>query len=213
MTTLEYILNKYGIVLDGKKMPVDIPNTDRSHSLTGLWKELGFKVGAEIGVEQGIFSKQILEGNPVVKLFCVDAWQAYHGYREHVNQEKLNSFYEITKQRTSGHDCILVRKFSVDAARDFKDGSLDFVYIDANHEFSQVVADLSAWVPKVRIGGIISGHDFLRRKPSGYQVHVVEAVYGYTSAYRVSPWFLLGAKEFKDGELRDRPRSYMWVRQ
>lgn len=49
---------------------------------------------------------------------------------------------------------------SVDAAKLFDDKSLDFVFIDANHKYDYVSADIAAWFPKVKSGGIISGHDY-----------------------------------------------------
>ncbi len=48
---------------------------------------------------------------------------------------------------------------SLDAARIFKDGSCDLVFIDADHRYSSVCADIQAWKPKVKPGGILCGHD------------------------------------------------------
>jgi cephalosporin hydroxylase len=46
------------------------------------------------------------------------------------------------------------------AAARFSDRSLDFVWLDAGHRFEEVIADLQAWRPKVRDGGVIGGDDF-----------------------------------------------------
>lgn len=48
---------------------------------------------------------------------------------------------------------------SAEAAADFKDGGCDFVFIDASHDYESVKRDIAAWLPKVRKGGIIAGHD------------------------------------------------------
>lgn len=48
---------------------------------------------------------------------------------------------------------------SVEAAGEFSDGSLDAVFIDADHRKEYVIADISAWLPKVKPGGILAGHD------------------------------------------------------
>ena len=49
---------------------------------------------------------------------------------------------------------------SLEAAKQFEDNSLDFVYIDACHQYDDVVEDIKLWEPKVRPGGWIGGHDF-----------------------------------------------------
>ena len=54
----------------------------------------------------------------------------------------------------------IIRKHSVVAAADVTDGSLDFVFIDADHTYPAVVADIAAWWPKVKPGGWIGGHDY-----------------------------------------------------
>ncbi len=210
MLELEHIQQKYNLNLDQRRLPIEIPNTNRK-DLATLFYELGFKVGAEIGTEQGKYAEQLCQRNPEVHLYCVDAWQCYSGYREHVSQDKLNQFVITTENRLLQYNVDLIRKFSIDAACDFENKSLDFVYIDANHSYQNVVNDICSWLPKVRKGGILSGHDFVRRKNPGYQCHVVEAVTGYTGAYRIKPWFILGRKEVRPEEHRDKPRSWLWV--
>ncbi|SDD85095.1 Methyltransferase domain-containing protein [Sphingomonas sp. YR710] len=53
-----------------------------------------------------------------------------------------------------------MRMSSRDAAALIDNDSLDFVYIDANHSFSSTSEDLDLWFPKLKIGGIFSGHDY-----------------------------------------------------
>lgn len=189
---------------------IEIPGVGRD-LLPRIYRTLGFTVGAEIGVEQGAYAEEMLRAHPDLHLHCVDAWQAYKGYREHVTQPKLDGFYASTQARLAAWSVTYHRMWSTEAAATFADGSLDFVYIDANHLLPFVIQDLCAWVPKVRSGGIIAGHDYCRRRQSGLQVHVVEAVHAYTQAYHVAPWWILGAKTIRDGVERDRPRSYCWV--
>jgi hypothetical protein len=116
--------------------------------------------GAEIGVERGAFAKRIFDRSPAVKLFCVDPWKAYDGYREHVPQERQDQFFRETRDRLAGYNVEYIRDYSIAAADRFKWGELDFVYIDANHEYEHVLEDVRAWAPKVRAGGIVSGHDY-----------------------------------------------------
>lgn len=207
--TLGTIAQRYALDLQAKS-PIEISGIGRLE-LAKLFHALGFRRGAEIGVEQGAYSEELCLHNPGVELVCVDAWRAYRGYREHVSQEKLDAFYSFTCQRLARFHCDIRRGWSLDMARTIPDGSLDFVYLDSNHTLPSVIQDLAAWLPKVREGGIISGHDYCRRKQNGYQGHVVEAVQAWTKSYHVEPWFVLGAKETMPGVVRDRSRSWMWV--
>ena len=162
------------------------------HDLAAYFADRLFCRGAEIGVEQGEFSEVLCQANPSLKLLCVDAWKAYRGYREHVTQAKLDGFYEATKQRLARYRAEVWRMFSVEAAMTVKDGSLDFAYLDANHTYEQVTADIAAWAPKVRSGGILAGHDYCRRKRMDYGVK--EAVQAYCEARKVTPLVLRGDK-------------------
>lgn len=191
--------------------PYEIPNKNRE-DLADLFGKLGFKTGAEIGVEQGVYSEVLCRYNPSMKLYCVDAWTAYSGYREHVSQEKLDGFYEITKERLKDYNVELVKGWSVEAADKFDNESLDFVYLDANHDFTNVVRDLDAWHRKVKKGGIVAGHDYRFVSNMMTKYGVIPAVNGWTQAYQIKPWFLLGRKVKMPGEKRDNSRSWMYVK-
>lgn len=217
MDTLTYIGAKFDLdkaiaaVQAGKtRNLIEIPNANRE-TLARLFCLLDFTFGAEIGVERGHYSEVLCRAIPGVRLYCVDPWKAYLGYRDHVNQDKLDRFYGEAQGRLQSYPNVrFIRKFSVDAARDIPDGSLDFVYLDGNHNIQNVIADLAAWSPKVRPGGIIAGHDYARHKWPN-QIHVVYAVQAWTQAYDIRPWFVLGRDEKREGELRDEARSFFWV--
>lgn len=142
-------------------------------------------VGAEIGVEQGGFSEIICKVDCVKKLYSIDAWKAYRGYKDHTRQTKLDGFFEIAKKRLEPYNCELIRKFSRDAAREFMDESLDFVYIDANHDYKHVYEDITLWSKKVKKGGIISGHDYVRRKGQREFYSVIPAVNDFVKANQI----------------------------
>jgi predicted O-methyltransferase YrrM len=122
----------------------------------------------------------------------VDPWQAYKGYREHVTQEKLDAFYAETCERLAPYRCQIMRATSLEAADKIAPRSLDFVYIDANHAREHVEADLAAWVPKVRRGGIVAGHDYIRRKGQDHIFGVKQAVDAYVAATGVRLMALRG---------------------
>lgn len=210
MREFETILHKYDVNLNNRS-PFEIPNMSRD-DLGPLFRELRYKKGVEIGVERGIFSEILCQGNPEMTLYGVDAWTTYHGYRDHVSQEKLDRFYDETMERMKSYHFVPIRAFSMDALQRFPDGSLDFIYVDANHEFIHVARDLYEWEKKVRPGGIISGHDYRKNKRYITRNHVVYVVDAYTASYRVHPWFIIGAKAKIPGTKRDGSRSWFWIK-
>jgi len=68
-----------------------------------------------------------------------------------------NTFIERTSHIKN---IIKIRKESTIAANDFEDYSLDAVYVDAEHDYESVLADIRAWKNKIKIDGILCGHDF-----------------------------------------------------
>lgn len=209
-STLDFILHHYHLDPTART-PIEIPDTGRD-DLAHLFRKLGFTSGAEIGVEQGVYAEVLCRANPGVMLSCVDAWRAYSGYRDHVSQDKLDGFYQATQARLAPYAVEFVRAFSADAVKEFNDKSLDFVYLDANHELPFVMFDLIEWSKKVRPGGIVAGHDYYQSTRQDTKNHVVYAVDAYVRSYRIKPWFLLGTKAKVDGEVREKSRSFFWVK-
>lgn len=192
---------------------VEIPGTNRE-TFAKLLTELDLNLGVEMGVEQGLYSEILCKANPNIELYSVDAWTAYKGYRDHVSQEKLDGFLEITKNRLKPYRATVIKGFSMDVVKQFKDESLDFVYIDGNHEYQATVNDICEWQKKVKVGGIVSGHDYILRKDNGYLMHVPMAVNGYCESYNIAPLFILGKKtDPKPPEgIRDTARSWFYVK-
>lgn len=214
--SLAYILKKYDIGIQ-QKSPIEIPGIGRN-DLATLFAELGYTTGAEVGVEKGVYSAILCSANPKLHLYCIDSWKWYEGYKE--NNTLMDCNFTDAKKRLERFNCTFLRQFSLEAIKSFQDGSLDFVYLDANHDLVHVLDDIYHWTRKVRIGGIIAGHDYryvVFRDKDGKKIknlthHVVEAVQAYTHAYEIHPWFVLGRKERRAGETRDRARSWMFVK-
>jgi len=170
--TLKYLQDKFGI--DPKGRITQVHNWNRTIMAKALG-ELGFKIGAEIGVAQGFYSKILLDNNPKLKLFMVDIWDVYDGY--HMYGNKIKAYYNQARERVKEHEgrVRVIKKLSMDAVKDFPDNSLDFVFIDAAHDFMHVAEDVNEWSKKVRVGGIVFGHDYKR------------SAYKYTDVYDCIP--------------------------
>jgi predicted O-methyltransferase YrrM len=80
-----------------------------------------------------------------------------------VDDNKQESLFQATKQRLAQHADIteFMRMYTTEAAKLVPDDSLDFIYVDARHDYCGVREDLREWWPKLRMGGILAGHDYL----------------------------------------------------
>lgn len=199
-----------GIKLKGAG--VEIPDCSRD-DLPEFFKEMGYKVGVEVGVAKGEFSE--LFGKAGLKMYCVDPWGNVDDYSRDSFPERLEAEYQETKKRLAPYDCTLVRKTSMEAVKDFENKSLDFVYIDGHHGFKYVTEDIYEWSKKVKQGGCIAGHDYILTKTPPYSpfvCHVRQVVDAYTRAFEINNWYILGRKHADEGEKRDRCRSWLWIK-
>jgi hypothetical protein len=125
----------------------------------------GFKVGAELGVQAGAYSLELLQGWPLCeKLYLIDVWKPQINYFDsaNVDQKRQDSLYKTTIKRVSpyGSKVQILRMTTTEAAKLIPNLSLDFVYVDARHDYCGVMEDLVNYYPKLRSGGIMSGHDY-----------------------------------------------------
>ena len=123
-------------------------------------KLLGTKpvIGVEVGTSAGVNASEILkEWKEIEKLYCIDSYPVYSDFGTQLAQTTL-LFCAIGNIIKEPKAHLLLEPSTVGACR-FEDKSLDFVYIDANHSYSYVKEDILAWLPKVKKGGIIGGHD------------------------------------------------------
>lgn len=210
-------------IKDGLNLPandagrITIPNVGR-RQLPEFFKQMGYKRGAEIGVQRGSFLHRLAAQG--FEMYGVDPWKSYRDY--HVNDkftDKQEAIYQTAKDYLQKFPkCHLIRKTSMQAVEDFEEESLDFVYIDGHHGFKYVTEDIFEWTKRVRKGGIIAGHDYAyARKPSHYRkpyvLQVKFVIDAYVQAFDINPWYVLGAKHRTfEGERRDQFRSWFWFK-
>lgn len=207
MDTLNFIAQKFNLDLT-QKAPIEIRGVNRSLMAKTL-AELGFKIGAEVGVAQGHHAKVLCENNQGVKLYAIDVWSRYPGYREYT--DRIDKYYLEAKERLAPFKVKMIKGFSMDVVADFADNSLDFVYIDGAHDYKNVAMDICEWSKKVRVGGIVFGHDYKRSKGK-YVVDVKDVVPSYCYAKGITPWFIL-RNDITDPVFGPDNPGWMYVRQ
>lgn len=212
MNTLDWLINKYGLATDGKQ-PVQIPDVSRVDLVRWL-RELDLKVGVEVGVAYAEYAKIICEINPQMKLYGVDLYKPYRGYTDYTSKVTFADMrahaLKVMNPYAVRNRWELIEKESMEALKDFADNSLDFVYIDGNHSDPWVTQDIFGWAEKVRCGGILAGHDWIRRKNEIWNVK--DAVQKYTTENNIKPWFVLGLDAVLPGMVREGSRSWMLVK-
>lgn len=130
-------------------------------------------VCAEIGVDEGEFSRQILDTVAPQKLHLIDPWRHEEGDRYQNSkyggfgsdgQAIMEERYEKVKERLAAEiradQAEIHRELSSTASRSFEDSYFDWLYIDGNHLYECVKQDLELYCPKVKDGGYIVGDDY-----------------------------------------------------
>ena len=135
--------------------------------------------GVEIGVLFGEFSAHLLEYWPG-QLVLVDPWenQDPEQYLDGCNAVSMKRAYATALNAVAPYAdrARILRKYSHDAAREFKRGGLSMVYLDGNHRFENVTQDIYDWWPLIQSGGILAGHDFYNREDAYQSCGVERAV-------------------------------------
>jgi len=124
------------------------------------------ELGSYYGKSTAFLAVEIINSGKKITLNSIDSWSfeadpTYLNYKnesgdngEDVYQKYLKNMKPLKKVVKT------IRSVSWDAAALFENASVDFLFIDADHSFDAVVKDLVTWIPKVKRGGVIAGHDY-----------------------------------------------------
>ena len=131
-------------------------------------------VGCEVGVWEGINTKVMLQSLNIRKLYLIDAYKqcplVFYLYEDGklTNDDSFTQKkYDLAKKKAVRNlkgfcsKTAFIYKSSEGAVGGIPGGSLDFCYIDANHMYDHIKRDIELWYTKVRVGGVIGGHDFV----------------------------------------------------
>lgn len=155
------------------------------NQLGSVLEELGLNgFGIEIGVSEGNFSQILLDNTKLQKIYFLDAWKHFsmEEYTDPTNapQKQQDRRYNkvVARLESYGERAEIIRGDCRDVVKDFDDEYFDFIYIDANHEYSSIKRDLADWYPKLKKNGLFAGHDYLtsfnKNKPCGVKQAVDE---------------------------------------
>ncbi len=139
------------------------------------------EVGAWRGCSTAYLGVEIINSKKDVQLTVVDRWSWYEAMGdlypdpEIIYQQFLENMKPIEGKMKFQH----FRMLSVEAAKLFEDGSLDFVFIDGDHTYESASADMDAWLPKIKRGGVIAGHDYQPETWDGVVKAVQEKIQNY----------------------------------
>ena len=205
MNTLDFFIKKFNVAVNPKGGS-EVRGINRTLMAETLG-QMELNHGCEIGVAEGMHAEVLCRNNPNLDLTGVDAWKHYPGYQEYAD---LDDCYKQANERLSKYNVMLVKGFSADVVAGIPDGFFDFVYIDAAHDFKNVAMDICEWSKKVRVGGIVFGHDFKRSKRN--VVDVKDVIPAYCYAKNIHPWFIL-TNDIKDPNFGHDNPGWLFIRQ
>jgi predicted O-methyltransferase YrrM len=141
---------------------------------------------------------RLLPMRPMIEWWGVDRWTVPRNGDSYktsgatiadCSQEDFDTAYHqvVALARAIGPRAHILVSDSVDAASQFLDGILDLVFIDADHSYEGCLRDIHAWLPKVKRGGWICGHDYANK--SGEVKKAVDEVFNNVEFGRDHTWF------------------------
>ena len=160
----------------------DIPSVLNERGLIGR--------AVEVGVHQGKFSSEILKVWRGKCLCSIDPWIFQPEVKldkSNVSNEEHNDCYKICVEalKPFGNRSVIIRDFSIEASRNFEDSSLDFVYLDARHDYRSVMSDLRAWWPKVKVNGLLI-------LDNADRLYYTQKADSFLNKYRCLPYYGIG---------------------
>ena len=119
------------------------------------------EVGAWKGASAAYMAVEIINSGKNIKFDCIDNWRGPQDHNVLTLTQQEDLYIEFIKNIKPVSNIVNhYRTPSSKAVELYEDFSLDFVFIDAAHDYTNVLIDIISWYPKVKIGGRIGGHDY-----------------------------------------------------
>ena len=135
--------------------------------LSNLIKQHNLKTGVEIGVLYGGNSEWLLNNANLEKLYSIDPYEhSFYGWKLLADLMFYKTQKKLKKFNTKNE---LIRKTSLQASKEFLKHSIDFVFIDGDHNYGAVAQDIQIWFEKVKNKGLVIGDDYHQTSPGVIQ--------------------------------------------
>ena len=141
------------LVIEKKNIQSGSILSNRKHLLEVLPKN---GIVAELGVDNGYFTEQIIKISNPKKLYLIDTWSS-----ERYAQNKFELVEKKFSQEIKNKKIEILRSNSVDAAKLFQNNYFDWIYIDTDHSYTTTTQELNAYESKIKTNGFICGHDYV----------------------------------------------------
>lgn len=147
-----------------KKLPQEVKfgGEHENGIFSKIVESKNLKIGAIIEIPFGDHTESILKTSTVDRLYGIDPYLFVDGYEypRNLPQEEINRIHNLTLEKLTkyGDRYIHVSKISSEAANELQD--IDFVCIDVNQSYKDLLDELCIWFSKIRVGGVIAGHAY-----------------------------------------------------
>lgn len=119
------------------------------------------EIGSWKGKSSAYMAVEIANSEKSIRFDCIDPWPNWKPDGEYFETNCENLYETFLNNVDPVKDYLNpVRLTSMEAVNNYQDNSLDFVFIDGNHEYEYVFNDIKHWILKVKSGGILAGHDY-----------------------------------------------------
>lgn len=131
------------------------------YGLFNLLKDKENLLGLEIGCYLGDTTNFLLKNIQTLKLYGIDPYETYIDWNGNTINRNSDTYVRFIEKVKHFEDRFkLFRKTSDEAVKDFEDGLFDFIFVDGLHTYDQVKTDIENYYPKLKTGGLFSGHDY-----------------------------------------------------
>lgn len=119
------------------------------------------EVGSWKGRSSVYMAVEIINSRKNIKFDCIDVWE-YVSSQVDIPQSEYIGLYDefLTNIQPVSQVINPIKNTSLGASKNYDDYSVDFIFIDAAHDYINVIQDIKTWLPKLKENGTIAGHDY-----------------------------------------------------